>query len=83
MKPVRRLSGRLVLDLEGHADPAAVRDRIARVCGVASVSLGFGVEASLEAMKGAVAALVEGRQFASFRITARRAFKTYPRPAWS
>jgi thiamine biosynthesis protein ThiI len=75
---VRRLSGRLILDLDGHADPAAVRDRIARVCGVASVSLGFGVEASLEAMKGAVAAVVDGCAFGSFRITARRAFRTYP-----
>jgi thiamine biosynthesis protein ThiI len=77
--PVRQLSGRLVLDLEGHGDPSAVRDRIARVCGVASVSLGLGVEASLDAMKRAVGALVEGRTFASFRITARRAFKTYPK----
>jgi thiamine biosynthesis protein ThiI len=77
--PVRQLSGRLVLDLQGHADPHAVRDRIARVCGVASVSLGVGVAASMEAMREAVAAVVDGRAFASFRITARRAFKTYPK----
>jgi hypothetical protein len=37
-----------------------VRDRIARVCGVASVSLGFGVEPTVEAMKEAVAALRAG-----------------------
>ena len=77
--PVRRLPGRLVLDLEGYPDPTAVRDRIARVCGVASVSLGLCVEASMEAMKAAVATLVEGRTLRSFRITARRAFKTYPK----
>ena len=77
--PVRRLPGRLVLDLEGHPDPTTVRDRIAHVCGVASVSLGLCVEASMEAMQDAVATLVEGRTFRSFRITARRAFKTYPR----
>jgi thiamine biosynthesis protein ThiI len=29
-------------------------------------------------MKTAVAAVIEGRRFASFRISARRAFKTYP-----
>jgi tRNA uracil 4-sulfurtransferase len=33
---------------------------------------------TVEAMKAAVAELVEGRHFASFRISARRAFKTYP-----
>jgi tRNA uracil 4-sulfurtransferase len=79
VRPVRRLPGRLVLDLEDRVDPLAVRDRIARVCGVASVSVGLGVEASLPAMKEAVGALVEGRTFSSFRITARRAFKTYPK----
>lgn len=78
VKPVRRLPGRLVLDLEEPVDPIAVRDRVARVCGVASVSLGVGVKASLPAMKEAVGALVDGRAFRSFRITARRAFKTYP-----
>jgi thiamine biosynthesis protein ThiI len=77
--PVRRLPGRLVLDLEGQVDPATVCDRAARVCGVASVSPGLAVESSLAAMKDAVAALVEGRHFRSFRITARRAFKTYPK----
>jgi thiamine biosynthesis protein ThiI len=77
--PVRRLPGRLALDLGGAVDPVAVRDRIARVCGVASVSLGVSVEASVPAMKEAVGGIVRGRSFRSFRISARRAFKTYPR----
>ncbi|MGH7332013.1 MAG: tRNA uracil 4-sulfurtransferase ThiI [Candidatus Rokuibacteriota bacterium] len=76
---VRRLPGRLIVDLEAHPDPAAVRDRIVQVCGVASVCLGLRADSSLEAMKEAVACLVGGREFSSFRITARRAFKTYPR----
>jgi len=76
---VRRLPGRLVVDLDGHPDPGAVRDRIVRVCGVASVCLGLCADASPEAMKEAVASLVDGHEFGSFRITARRAFKTYPR----
>ena len=44
----------------------------------ASAALVSRVPSSVEAMKTAVAALVEGRRFASFRISARRAFKTYP-----
>ncbi len=76
---VRRLPGRLVVDLDGHPAPTAVRDRIGRVCGVASVCLGLRADASLQAMKEAVACLVDGREFESFRISARRAFKTYPR----
>jgi tRNA uracil 4-sulfurtransferase len=76
--PLRQRPGRIVLDLEGHPQPDAVRDRIQRVCGVASVGLGYRTSSTLEAMESVIGRLVEGRTFASFRITARRAFKTYP-----
>ena len=75
---LRQVSGRILLELDEHPDPAAVRDRVRRVCGVSSAALAYRVPSSVEAMKGAVAALVDGRSFASFRISARRAFKTYP-----
>jgi thiamine biosynthesis protein ThiI len=75
---VHQLPGRILLDLEGNERPDAVAARVSRVCGVASAALASRVPSSVDAMKGAVAALVEGRRFASFRISARRAFKTYP-----
>jgi thiamine biosynthesis protein ThiI len=75
---LRQRPGRIVLDLEGHPYPEAVRDRATRVCGVASVLLGYRTASTLEAMRAVVSQLVEGRHFDSFRISARRAFKTYP-----
>ncbi|MEK7701481.1 MAG: tRNA uracil 4-sulfurtransferase ThiI [candidate division NC10 bacterium] len=75
---LRQLSGRILLDLDDHPAPEAVRDRALRVCGVASAALAYRVASNLDAMKAVVGRLVEGRTFASFRITARRAFKTYP-----
>jgi thiamine biosynthesis protein ThiI len=75
---LRQVSGRLLLELDTHPDPAAVRDRVRRVCGVASAALACRVVSTVEAMKAAVAELIAGRRFASFRISARRAFKTYP-----
>lgn len=75
---VHQLPGRILLDLAGHPQPDVVRDRAARVCGVASVALALRVPSSLEAMRAAVARVIEGRRFRSFRISARRAFKTYP-----
>ncbi|HEX2441767.1 MAG TPA: tRNA uracil 4-sulfurtransferase ThiI [Methylomirabilota bacterium] len=75
---VRQRPGRIVLDLEGHAQPEVVLERARRVCGVASVLLGYRTAATLEAMRAVIGGLIEGRRFASFRITARRAFKTYP-----
>jgi len=75
---VRQRPGRIVLDLEGHAQPEVVLERARRGCGVASVLLGYRTAATLEAMRAVIGGLIEGRRFASFRITARRAFKTYP-----
>ena len=75
---VRQLPGRILLDLEGHDRPDAVATRVGRVCGVASAALAYRVPSSVDAMKAASAAVIEGRRFASFRISARRAFKTYP-----
>jgi thiamine biosynthesis protein ThiI len=75
---VHQRPGRIVLDLEDNAEPEALVARVARVCGVASAALAWRVSSSVDAMKTAVAAVVEGRRFASFRISARRAFKTYP-----
>ena len=75
---VEQLSGRILVDVDGHPAPEVARDRIARVFGVASVTLAYRSPSTLDAMKALLARLLEGRAFASFRITARRAFKTYP-----
>jgi thiamine biosynthesis protein ThiI len=75
---VRQLPGRILLDLEGNDSPEAVRDRAARVCGVSSVALAGRVASVLPAMQEVVERLVTARSFRTFRISARRAFKTYP-----
>jgi thiamine biosynthesis protein ThiI len=75
---LRQLSGRILLDLAGNPSPETVRDRAARVCGVASVALASRVPSLVEAMKDAIGQMLEGRTVPSFRISARRAFKTYP-----
>ena len=78
--PVRvvQLPGRIMLDLAGHPDPARVRDRLDCVSGVANFALAERMPSSLEAMKVGVERALAGRAFGSFRITARRAFKTFP-----
>jgi thiamine biosynthesis protein ThiI len=78
--PVRleQLPGRIVLDLSRHPDPGRVRERLARVFGVANFSLALRTGVSREALRAAVGQAIADRQFGSFRITARRAFKTFP-----
>jgi thiamine biosynthesis protein ThiI len=75
---VTQLPGRIVIDLAGHDKPEAVRDRIGSVFGVANFALAYRVPSVLESMKAIIDRLIEGRSFASFRISARRAFKSYP-----
>jgi tRNA uracil 4-sulfurtransferase len=76
--PVEQLSGRIVIDLEQSPAPEAVRDRVTRVFGVASATVAYRAPSTVDAMKAVLGRLLEGRSFPSFRISARRAFKTYP-----
>jgi thiamine biosynthesis protein ThiI len=76
--PIEQLSGRIVIDLEGSRAAEVVRERVARVFGVASATVAYRAPSTLDAMKGVLGRLLEGRSFPSFRISARRAFKTYP-----
>jgi tRNA uracil 4-sulfurtransferase len=78
--PVRVIQrpGRIVLDLEGNPDPEAVRARLDRVCGIANTALALRTGSSLDRIKAAVDHVIDRQTFASFRITARRAFKTFP-----
>ena len=78
--PVRlvQLPGRIMLDLSRHPDPERLRERLHRVCGVANFSLALRAGVSREALRAAVEQVIGERAFGSFRITARRAFKTFP-----
>jgi thiamine biosynthesis protein ThiI len=75
---VVQLPGRIVLDLAAHPNAEAVRDRARAVFGVANLALADRVPSTLDHIKSAVARLIEPLAFESFRVTARRAFKTYP-----
>ena len=78
--PVRlvQLPGRIMLDLSRHPDPERLCERLARVCGIANFSLALRTGVSLDALRPAVERAIEGRAFRTFRISARRAFKTFP-----
>jgi thiamine biosynthesis protein ThiI len=81
VRGVRRLPGRLVVDLQDGADPKLLGERIAAVFGIAYFATGVAVAPSLPAVKEAVLALLGARSFESFRITARRTFKVFPMPS--
>jgi thiamine biosynthesis protein ThiI len=73
-----QLPGRIVLDLSRHPAPGRLPERLARVAGVANFALALRSGVSLDALRAAVERAIADRAFGSFRITARRAFKTFP-----
>ena len=81
MRGVRRLPGRLVLELEPDADLPRVQERVATVFGIAYFAPALSLPPDWPAVQAAVLQLLEGRSFASFRITARRTFKVFPMPS--
>jgi thiamine biosynthesis protein ThiI len=81
VRGVRRLPGRLVLDLEPAADLTEVRERVRTVFGIAYFALALSIPAEWPAVQAAVLQLLEGRTFESFRITTRRTFKVFPMPS--
>jgi thiamine biosynthesis protein ThiI len=81
VRGVRRLPGRLVLELEPDADLPRVRERLATVFGIAYFAPALSFPPDWPAVQAAVLQLLEGRSFASFRITARRTFKVFPMPS--
>jgi thiamine biosynthesis protein ThiI len=75
---VVQLPGRIVLALEDEQRLEAASERLTRVLGIANLAVAFRTGPSMPALATAVERVIAGRSFASFRITARRAFKTLP-----
>jgi tRNA uracil 4-sulfurtransferase len=81
VRGIRRLPGRLVLDLEPGADLEVIRERVATVFGIAYFAPALSLPPEWPAVQAAVLQVLEGRSFESFRITARRTFKVFPMPS--
>ena len=75
---VRRVPGRLTVDLPDDADAEAALARLTKVPGVASASLGVSVAADVGAMSAAAIAFLENAPPGSFKVETRRGDKTFP-----
>src|SRR5919206_5146067 len=75
---VEMLSGRLLVAVPMAVPWAELEERLRSVFGVANFARCAEAPHDLEAIKQTVSHVLHGRTFASFRITARRAFKELP-----
>ncbi|HVB37551.1 MAG TPA: tRNA uracil 4-sulfurtransferase ThiI [Vicinamibacterales bacterium] len=78
VEQVRALMGRIEIVLGPDAPWDAVRERMGRVFGVANFSYAGRAPLDLDAIAAAILRDLEGRDAASFRVSARRADKRFP-----
>ena len=76
--PLRRISGRVLLEPASDTPLDAVRERLATVFGIANFSEAYPVAPNIEAMRQTAWEVAQKATFASFKITTKRSDKTFP-----
>ena len=79
LKRVVPLPGRLLVEMADVAAWPQLRERLSTVVGIANFSPTHRVELDIETLATDVVRALEGKRFESFRITTRRANKTFGR----
>ena len=75
---VRRLSGRIILELPPDAGIEAIRERLVDVFGIANFSEAIRVPNTIEDLRAGAWDAVRKKDFRSFKIAARRGDRSFP-----
>lgn len=76
--PILRPTGRLFLTMGAETSWEVLRQRLSRVFGIANFAPAFMMAPNLELLEKRIEEEISSRSFRSFRVAARRAFKTFP-----
>ncbi len=75
---IRRFAGRLLIALKPDSPRQEIERRLRWVSGLANLAFAWEVPADLESIRAALASLVRGQAFTSFKIDTRRGTKDFP-----
>ncbi len=75
--PVRRISGRLLVELTPDTPDGVVRERLSGVFGIANFSPAYRVANRIEAFREAAWAVAQKSRFDSFKLVTRRSDKSF------
>ncbi len=75
---IRRIPGRMLVSLTPESPLNEVNRRLRHAFGIANFAIAWEVAAEFESICAAVAEIVPGRQFRSFKVDARRGTKEFP-----
>ena len=78
VKQVREKDGRIILDLLPDAEEAQIAEQLSMVFGIANFSLAHKVSSDVEILKREIHQYIKDKEFKSFRISTKRAYKAYP-----
>jgi thiamine biosynthesis protein ThiI len=81
VKRVRSVPGRVVINLTPQADWPEISRRLQRIFGIANYSLSWRAERDIDAITTRALDAIEGRNFASFAVRAKRADKSFHLPS--
>jgi len=75
---IRRISGRILLELRSDSRLDEIQTRLAKISGIAYFAEAWPAPLTLEGLEETAWTLVSSRSFESFRVSARRADKNFP-----
>jgi tRNA uracil 4-sulfurtransferase len=78
LKQAQTLQARILLTFDGGSDRQEIERRLQWVFGIANFSFVERITPDVERLRESILQQLDGRNFASFRIDARRADKTFP-----
>lgn len=80
-KEARVIFGRIVVWLETDVDEKAISEKLNKVFGIANFSFGREMSPDFSKISDEVLEILNGQEFKTFRVTARRAGAEFPMPA--
>jgi thiamine biosynthesis protein ThiI len=77
--PIAQIGARFLIDLPDNADEREICERLARTFGIANFAVAQSIPLDMDSLIRAVTDLTKDRSFATFRISAKRSNKSFPR----
>ena len=78
VRQIRHKDGRLILDLSAGASQGMISDRLSKTFGIANFVLTQRISNDVSIFKEEILRHIKGKEFKSFRVSARRGYKGYP-----
>ncbi|MEF8847115.1 MAG: tRNA uracil 4-sulfurtransferase ThiI [Candidatus Paceibacterota bacterium] len=74
---VRRISGRLLIELDGAESKEEVKNKLKNIPGVAYFAFAYSADQNIESIRKKAVDILEEEQFNSFRVTTKRSNKRF------